>query len=197
MDFDRVAALRRYLGSVPSRREILRGLAGAGLGVAAARLPDVVEAKKKRKHKSKKPKPNEFGCLSVGIACKSEDQCCSGICEGTKGKKQCRNHGAGTCSQVVEGFCTSSNPTQVLCNNRSDDCVCVRTTAGSNFCAQVGDEASECAECTTDADCEALRFPRGSACAPMTEGRCADMCRGNRICLVPCSVPPPPRMSSR
>jgi hypothetical protein len=99
----RIAVVTRSLTSVPSRRDVLRGLVGAGLGLGAARLPAVVAAKKKRK---KKVKPNAFGCLNVDAACKNADQCCSGICEG----KKCRAHGIGTCDQKMPGACTNPDP---------------------------------------------------------------------------------------
>jgi hypothetical protein len=166
-----------------SRRSLLDGslaLAAGWLGVS------VTEAKKKRKkRKPKKPKPNAFGCLEVGDPCKSAEQCCSGECEGKKGKKRCRAHGNGTCNQTIPAFCEPDNPTISLCN--SDSCVCVRTTAGSNFCTST--QGVQCADCTKDADCEALGFFPGSACLPWSEGQCAGDCgETGMACAVPCGA---------
>jgi hypothetical protein len=178
--------LTRSLTSIPSRRHLLRGLAGLGLGLSAARFTGVVEAKKKRKHKPKKPKPNAFGCLEVGDACKNADQCCSGVCDGKKGKKRCRAHDSGTCNQTIQAFCAPDNPTISLCNSAS--CVCVRTTAGSNFCTST-QGGVQCADCSKDADCEALGFLPGSACLPWSEGQCADDCgETGMACAVPCGA---------
>jgi hypothetical protein len=148
------------------------------------------DAKRKHKHKAKakKAKPNEFGCLSVGKACKSDDQCCTGICEGKQDKK-CRAHDTGTCDQKADDFCAA--PSQDTLCNGSPTCACVRTTAGSTFCVDTSSGASACADCQNDANCEALGFPPGSACAPFTEGVCAGMCEGDMACVVPCGFQPP------
>jgi hypothetical protein len=189
MHFDAVARLWTVL---PSRRDVLRGFAGAGLGLGFARLSGITEAKKKRKHKKRKPKkptPNEFGCLEVGDACATEDQCCSGICEGKKGKKQCRAHDTGTCDQQAPGVCEAGNPYAALCNG--GECACFSTTAGSNVCAQ-DFSTSVCSDCQKDADCLALGFPPGSACAPIWgDFACADLCENGMACMIPCGYEPP------
>jgi hypothetical protein len=182
--FDRLA---RWLGTASPRRRLLGGLAASALGLVATGLPEV-EAKKKHKHK-RKPKPaqpNEFGCISVGDACTNAEQCCSGICEGKKGKKLCIAHGEGTCDQEADGFCEAEDTTQTVCND-NPACACIRTTAGSKFCFGPG---TDCADCQTDTDCEALGFPPGSACAPVATGNCSmNRCDGF-VCAVPCGVAP-------
>lgn len=183
-------ALTRTLGSMPSRREVLRGLAGVGLGLGWLRPPAIADAKKKRKHKKRKPKakPNAYGCLEVGDACTNADQCCSGICAGKKGKKRCRAHGTGTCNQELPGLC-SNVPTVAPCNG-SASCFCLSTTANSSFCAQLGDRL--CADCQKDADCEALGLPPGSACLPTTGILCATDCpETGMACLPPCGTEMP------
>jgi hypothetical protein len=189
MNTDHVDDMTRMLTILPSRRDVLRGLAGAGLGLGAFRFRGATEAKKRKnkhkKHKPKKATPNEFGCLEVGDPCKTATQCCSGVCEGKKGKKRCRAHGNGTCNQTIQAFCAPDNPTISLCN--SADCVCVRTTAGSNFCTST--QGVQCADCTRDADCEALGFLPGSACLPWSEGQCAGDCgETGMACAVPCGA---------
>jgi hypothetical protein len=57
MNLDRIANVTNSLNTRPSRRDVMRGLLGTGLGLAALRLPDAVEARKKRK-KRKKKQPN-------------------------------------------------------------------------------------------------------------------------------------------
>jgi hypothetical protein len=177
---------------------VLRGLAGAGLGLGVARLPDLVEAKKKRKrkkHKKPKPqaKPNEYGCLEVNAPCTSEADCCSGICDGTTGKKRCRAHGTGSCRQDRQGVCsaTTTDVPTFVCGN---DCYCFLTTAGSNFCAvpPAAVDSPKCADCQKDLDCLALGFPAGSACVPVERGHCSGRCESGMACLVPCGVEFPP-----
>lgn len=183
MGQNRFAAVTRAVRSIPSRRDVLRGLAGAGLGLGIARLPDLAEAKKKRKRKHKKKekkvRPNEFGCFEVGDPCRSEADCCSGICEGKKGKLTCRAHDTGTCKQDGQ---------LVPCNNRTT-CGCLHTTAGSDICSELFvPGGSACAACQRDADCLALGFPPGSAC-----GLSPIPCESGMACFVPCgTVLPPP-----
>jgi hypothetical protein len=183
-------AMARRLTSLPTRRDILRDLAGTGLGLGIARWSSTAEARKKRKKRNKKAKPNAFGCVNVGKFCKNDGQCCSGICEGKKGTRKCKAHGTGTCEQQGPEFCTAPELDLVLCN--SAVCACIRTTAGSNFCFDIGAEAgSDCADCSTDADCEVLGFPPGSACAPYFNGEfCAGSCASGMKCVTPCGTEP-------
>lgn len=189
MDQPRLGVMTRMLSSIPSRRDVLRGLAAAGLGLRVLLLqePAAANRKRKRKNKKKKAKPNAFGCLSVNKICKNAEQCCSGICDGKKGKRKCRAHDTGTCRQHVAGVCQTGTPFGPTCNNRAD-CHCFRSTAGSNVCSL----GAPCADCQTDADCLALKFPPGTACAPISEGLCAGMCETGMACLTPCGEKPPP-----
>ncbi len=159
-----------------SRRALLAG----GIAVSASWLGapaiDARNKNKKRKNDRPKPKPNEFGCLEVGDPCKSEDQCCSGVCDGKKGKRACRAHDTGTCKQDGQ---------LVPCNNRTT-CGCFRTTAGSDICSELFGP-SACAACQRDADCEALGFPAGSACGPSP----IPCDTGAMACFVPCGAQVP------
>jgi hypothetical protein len=181
------AVVTRALAAMPSRREVLRGLAGVGLGLGALHPPAAADAKKKRRRKKRKPKvtPNHYGCLEVDDPCKTADQCCSGICEGKKDKKRCRAHGTGTCNQELPGLC-SNTPTIAACNG-SATCFCMSTTANSAFCAQLG--VSVCTECQKDADCVAQGLPPGSACLPTTGILCTNDCpETGMVCMPPCGV---------
>jgi hypothetical protein len=196
MDQHRITALRRSLISMPSRRDVLRGLTGVGLGLGSRLWPQepAAKGKRKRKDKKKKAKPNAFGCLSVGKTCKKAEQCCSGICDGKKSKRKCRAHDTGTCDQDVAGVCQTGTPIATACNNRND-CACFRTTAGSSVCGELfcGREGcSDCADCQRDADCVALGFPSGAACAPVSSGACAGFCPEGMACVAPCGPEPPP-----
>lgn len=186
----RYATVTNALTRVPSRRDVLRGLAAVAFGLGVARRPDLAAAKKgkKRKKKAKPPRPNQYGCLSVGATCQNAGQCCSGVCEG----KKCRAHGVGTCKQDAPGVCTASESQvpQLTCTNNGDSCYCFRTTAGSNYCAAspaaTGDP--RCADCAKDADCEVLGYPAGSACIPVALGHCAGRCPTGMACLIPCGT---------
>jgi hypothetical protein len=171
--------------AIPSRRDVLRGLTGAGLGLGLSRLPASVGAKKKRRRKKpeKKPKPNRFGCLEVGDPCKRADQCCSGICK----KKKCRAHDTGTCKQDGPEICVIDPPPALTCNNDAT-CRCFRTTAGSIVCAQFINNELNCIDCARDDDCVAEGFPPGTVCAPLSTGICAGQCEGGIACLIPCGA---------
>jgi hypothetical protein len=186
MDDARFDGLTRALAR--SRRSLISG----GLAVAAGRLGMVdADARKKRRHKKRKKRqpqatPNQYGCLEINDPCTGADDCCSGICEG----KKCRAHGAGTCAQNEPGLCEAGNPLDTICNGTQ--CLCVRTTAGSNYCGTLL-MPSACADCGKDADCEAQGFPPGTACVPFVgEFSCAGQCQETgTACIVPCGTPLP------
>ena len=117
------------------------------------------------------------------------------VCRGPGGRKACRGHGAGTCEQRgQELICTAPDVALARCDNDTD-CACVRTTAGTNYCADFFFPSgctvcSDCAVCERDADCVEAGFPPGSACAPFTAGRCAGTCDSGTECVVPCGTAP-------
>jgi hypothetical protein len=194
MDQHHVAVLTRVLSRVPSRRDVLRGLAGAGLVLSALRRQDAAEAKKKRKKKrKKKPALNAFGCLDVGRSCRGNSaSCCSGLCEGKnpkKGKKDtstCVAHNAGIC-----GPDSNACLEEVLCNPSNPNCRCAPTTGNAGFCADLTpffiDPSGSCRDCSKDTDCQA-EFGPGAACivfgspcilaCPATDGK---------ACVPPCA----------
>ena len=179
MDADRFDTLTHSLtGAATSRRRLLTA-AGSALATLAAAL-GVADAG-----------ATHYTCRHVGKPCTRKGQCCSGLCRGPQGKKTCRARGAGTCQQQGQALgCTASDVTMARCNNDAG-CVCMRTTADSNYCAKNvcldGDPiCGRCAVCKRDADCVAQGFPAGSACIPHTDGRCAGLCESGTACLLPC-----------
>jgi hypothetical protein len=217
MDPYRLVAWARSLPSVPSRRDVLRSLASAGIGLGALPLAEPVAARnknrkknaKKRKHKKQEQVPpvappfelpplefNEYGCIEVAQACRGDSAlCCSGICEGAApvagqpDTSRCVAHDTGTCQQGGPGVCTSDAPQNITCNNNAK-CRCISTTAGSNVCGALRPLPEMCATCQRDSDCVALGFPAGSACAPFSEGFCGGACASGMVCLTPCSFGP-------
>ena len=189
MNQNRYAIVTHSLTSVPSRRDVLRGLAGAALGLGAARLPTRAEAKKKRKTKTKAkqpkaPKPNQYGCLNVGATCKNDEQCCSGVCAG----QTCRAHHAGIC-RVDYDLCTTG--AAHVCNivgSGGITCACVLTTGNAPFCGETA-AGYDCQECSQDADCEE-EHGAGAACVVVGAGICG-LCAetGGTACMAPCANP--------
>jgi hypothetical protein len=163
-----LTASRRWLMS-----SALAGVAGWA-GIATA------DAKKKRKRKDKKkPKPNAFGCFNVGVACKSEDQCCSGICAGKKGKRTCKAHDVSTCSAGDQlGICGG---TSAGCTTSAGvQGACATTTGNAGYCAA----SVVCYPCQTDADCQNAE---GGALGPNAAClQCAGcMATGGTVCAAP------------
>jgi hypothetical protein len=72
MDQHRVAIVVRLLSAVPSRRDLLRGLAGTGLGWGAAWLAAGGEAKRKGKPKPSLCKRDGTRCRREGNGCKAK-----------------------------------------------------------------------------------------------------------------------------
>jgi len=54
MNLDRISHLTSSSHTRPSRRDVVRGMMITGLGLAALRLPDAVEAKRRKKRKKKR-----------------------------------------------------------------------------------------------------------------------------------------------
>jgi hypothetical protein len=189
MDQHHLSPLTRALISVPSRRDVLRGLAGVGFGLGVYRLPEGTEAKKKGK---KKPKKNAFNCLAVGQKCAGRDgKCCSGICQGKKPKKgkqdksKCVAHNAGICIAEAD---TCTVGADVPCSPTNPSCFCMLTTGNAGFCgAFSGGPAGHCRVCRKDTDCEA-EFGEGAACLVLG-GVCTPLClaTGRTACAPPCA----------
>ena len=126
-------------------------------------------------------------CGSEGDPCRRRGDCCSGLCQGPKGKRRCRARGVGTCQQG-EDSCRA-NPDDVPRCNGKDFCGCFVTTGGSSFCGTGGDRA----RCRSDADCVARGFPKGSACIEANRGICGENCAelSGTACVLPCSAGQP------
>ena len=189
----RKLALPTNLAGFPSRRDLLRGLAGLGfgfeLGIAGSAEPGSARKRnhKKRKKRKKKPKitKNYFGCVDVGGFCQNADQCCSGICTGGKNQKTCQAHDQSTC-QPGATVCT---PPYTECKTTAGDTgVCGTTTGNAGYCAVRGD----CFPCRRDIDCEPF-YGQGAACAICT----ACGVTGGAICLSMKPLPPTMSLSGR
>jgi hypothetical protein len=160
VDTARFDALTRAVSAVLSRRT----LAGV-LGLGALTLPSLADAKKKkRKRKKKKIKRNDFGCVNVGSFCKNGGQCCSGICQGKKGKKKCKAHDQSTCQagQTTEE-CGGTQNVECTTSSGVTEATCFTTTGNAGYCGATG----ICVACSTDLDCVVVCGPE-AACIPCT-----------------------------
>ncbi len=136
--------LTRTVSTVLSRRT-----AASVLGLGALALPGLADARKKRKHKKKKITRNAFGCVNVDGFCKNDRQCCSGICQGRKDKKTCKDHDQSTC-QAGQNTLVCDGDANVLCTATDGTAgLCHTTTGQGAFCSAI----SACFVCATDADC--------------------------------------------
>lgn len=165
-----------------SHRLSRRGLTGA-LGIAAAGIPSMAKARKrKKKRKKKKVTFNAFGCVDVGNFCNNAGECCSGVCQGKKGKKKCEAHDTGGC-RADQDFCIDEEVPHCTTTIGGEG-ICFRTTGKASYCAP---ENGQCVPCNTDADCQPF-CGLGAACLA-----CADICEesGGTACfgVVACDFP--------
>ena len=203
MNTHRFDPIARSLTVLPSRRDVLRGLVGAGLGPALLGWPrgeSMVAAKNKRKqkHKPKQQTPlppspppapfNQFGCLDVGQPCQGDSTlCCSGICEPTTSR--CIAHNSGVCSASTDTCTLREN---IPCNPNKEGCLCTLTTSNAGFCADFSDAAAGersnlCRFCSQDTDCQE-EFGPGAACVVLA-GACTGIClrTGTTACMRSCA----------
>lgn len=170
----------RMLPGQSSRRTALHAVVGAVLGGwAATRSLHTAAKRRRKKRKKKKVSFNAFGCVDVSKFCKHGGQCCSGVCEGRKGKKTCQAHDQSTCL-----------PGQDICLDDEVDCTttadtpghCATTTGKASYCSGV----VTCLPCTKDADCVPF-CGAGAACIDYIDcdesGGAA--CAGLEICTIP------------
>lgn len=183
------------LSSLPSRRDVLRGLASAGLVMTA--MGDENAAARKRHHQKRKHKPkpklppppplpfNEFGCLDIGQPCQGDSSlCCSGVCD--PGTSTCVAHNSGVCFPDTDS-CTLQ--TAIPCHPSNTFCSCRLTTGNAGFCADFSDLSEPtdiCRFCGQDTDCQE-EFGPGAACIVL-KGICSSFCAatGRTACVRPC-----------
>jgi len=170
MDTDRFDRLSRGVAHVLPRRAV------AGIfSFGALALPGLVDARKKKRKNKKQIKRNEFGCVNVGNFCKSDDQCCSGICAGKQGKKRCRAHDSGGC-QAGQDLCGGAD---VRCTTGTGEAgFCLRTTGNAGYCFASGRCITP--SCQKDADCQEVCGLQ-AACI-VCEGDCQS---GRTVCVGP------------
>jgi hypothetical protein len=174
MDQNQFVELTRALRARPSRRLVLRALAGAGAGFAAWPPPESGRAKRKRKPPLRL---NAFGCVDVGQPCRGSDaNCCSGICQGKKPKKgekdksRCIAHDTGGCPA---GYAPCSTP-HVSCTTQAGaDGFCATTTGNAGYCTT--GTGGECFPCAKDADCREV-------CGPAAACIACQGCEGGGTC---------------
>ena len=192
MDQHHVHAMTRILGHLPSRRDVLRAVAGTGLGLGTLGALDHAQAGKKRR-KKKKTRPlvlNQYGCVDVGQACRGDNsRCCSGVCDGAaprKGKpdqSRCVPHNAGVCTRETN---SCEVGVEVSCGPKPQVNVCTVTTGNAAFCADISaGTTTHCRVCRKDTDCQG-EFGAGSACVVLG-GACTPLCvaTGRTACLPP------------
>jgi hypothetical protein len=188
VDQNRFDPLAHAVGGVPSRRAILRHVAGVGFGLGSAGLPIVAATKRQRKAKRRNAKIelNAYGCVNVGDFCRNAGQCCSGLCKGKKRRKRCRAHDSEGCEAgATSGLCAVGLQDVACTTSRGAPGICYTTTGNAGICAVAHGDARLCRECAEDVECQAL-FGPGAACVPCP-GDCP--ATGTR-CVTPDPNPP-------
>jgi hypothetical protein len=185
MEFDRFSSLRRSLESTPARRDILRALAGIGLGLSAMQLSDAAEArskkKKGKKHKGKghQPPGRDPGNNQSPPPSPPPPPRCTPNCNG----KTCGDDGCG-------GTCGTCPGAQDVCQN--GHCICVPQCAPANACGANGCNGScgTCAGSTCQDTTLTTNECRGGVCTPVQTSCGA----GQRCFENACCTPEPPPM---
>lgn len=171
MDEGRFDDVTRIMGAgaAPSRRHLMRLLAGAALAGVAARIAPAGSGAQTA---------SAARCLGDKKACKRDSQCCSGVCR----TKKCRSApGQGTCT-IRKDVCklTGGIGFGPKCNGVAG-CECIKTKSGAAFCREIGGAA--CTPCFGDGDC-AVAFGAGAKC--IAGAACGDPCGIGDFCAVPC-----------
>jgi hypothetical protein len=190
MDSGQFDSLTRAFANISTaRRGFVSGTLGGGLTTLLVRLgaedAEARKRKKGKKRKKKKIKRNEFGCVNVGKFCKNGGQCCSGICQGKKGKNKCKAHDSQGCQAGQQEETCNAEKVDVPCTTSAgEEGICDTTTGNAGYCRREGD----CFPCSKDADCQEFCGP-AAACII-----CADFCAetGGTGCVGPgeCTFPP-------
>jgi hypothetical protein len=153
MDSTHFDGLARSVSILLSRRALV-----SALGVAAIARPGVAGAKR-HQHEHKKARFNAFGCVNVGHFCKNNGQCCSGICQGKKGKKKCQAHDQSTCQAgAQEGFCNANSVNVPCVSSTGETGTCDTTTGEAAYCTVGGN----CFACAKDVDCVPFCGPQAA-----------------------------------
>ena len=173
MDQHHIAALTRALSRVPSRRDVLRGLAGAGLGLGALRQPETADAKKKRKKKKKTntaaPPPPTATCTPTCRRKVCGGDGCGGSCGSCAAGQLCRS-----------GTCCTPEPPEVTCAGRCGQ-VTGNTCHEPVACAcPSGQECLSNGSCATVCTPSANPCPNCTLCGASIEG--ANHCSGWTYC---------------
>jgi hypothetical protein len=179
MNRKRISDLTRSLFDKLSRRHLVASFIGV-FGTNATLFPPVLNAKKKRRKRKKREKQqkiafNDFGCVNVGAFCQTSEQCCSGICEGSKDKRTCRMHDQATCQAGQDGYCSGGPP--LPCDTSAGySGVCVHTTGNASYCQYT----ASCHACSKDADCVPFCGPQSACivadeCCPSTGTACSSV----------------------
>jgi hypothetical protein len=202
MDQHHFPAWTRSVRSLPSRRDVVRALAGSGLGLGALRLSDAVAAKNKKKGKKKRKKKNtQQRCTPNCTERTCGNDGCGGSC-GTCGSAQvCRG---GACCTPDSFSATCGGRCGTWTNNCGQPVVCPtcpdgRTCSSNGTCAIVCDDPTDCPSvrcngcsnlntdgvrqciadvttkrCSVTADC-----PPGAHCQDLggNNGFCIELCR--------------------
>lgn len=191
MDADRFDALTRFLANRPSRRQVLRGLAG---GLTAGLLSRQAGA---------------ADCKAAGKPCSKGDQCCSGLCAPPPTGQTSVAHSGSVCcdtGQVIDpsGACCIPDPTSATCtgvcgpqtNNcgQSVDCgPCCTPKTCADAPSQCGSLDDGCGD-TITCDCDACQTCSSGTCVPVA-CTALDECHNAGTCdpgTGSCSNPPAP-----
>jgi hypothetical protein len=179
MDIDRFDAILRSLSHLPSRRDVLRGFVGAGLGLGSLQVDDVGAKKKHHKkhkdHQAQSPPPQSPPSQSSPPQ-GPPSPTCTPHC----GRKRCGDDGCGgSCGSCAAGqFCR----TGTCCTPKAKDVICTVNCGINAPCPSRCDAVTSIGTCGQPVACSC---PSGQVC--LSNGGCGQVCRDFNDCPGPFS----------
>jgi hypothetical protein len=169
-----VSTWTRSLRGVPSRRDVLRALAGTGLGFGALQLSNVASAKNKKKGKNKRGKKDKVTLCHQGKTITVSKSAVKGHKQhgDTQGRCPTTTQPSGdTCSDGI----TNGSETDVDCGGTCPRCATGKTCASRNDCASARCDTGACEQCA-DPNTDCGTDVGGGMCG------CRDHESGQRFC---------------
>ena len=187
MDQYQLTPWKRSVRSLPSRREVLRGLTAAGLGFGSLRLSEVAAGKQKGKKKKKKKKTIPAATCTPRCGrrqCGSDG--CGGSCGSCAAGQVCAT---GTCCtpEPREVTCTLECGYGAACPRRCDTVRAPGSCVGSVACTcPSGEECLGNSSCGKTCNPNTVSCPSGCGCSASVDA--AGHCYAQSYCTISTKV---------
>ena len=158
VDSGLIDALCHTFNRLPSRRDVLRGFVGSGVGLGSLQLGAEAKNKHHKKHKKKPPQiPPPTPCTPKCGRKRCGDDGCGGSCGSCPSGQFCRS-----------GTCCTPKPTEVTCT----------VNCGFADCPKRCDTVSTIGSCGQPVACSC---PNVHEC--LSNGSCGQLCQDENDCI--------------